>query len=134
MHEAIISQEEFDTVQEMMKTKRRDWKTDQDHPNLFAGLIVCGECGRSLGRVQDHHYGRRYYRCNTYARMGKEYCTVHKIYEEPLHDMVLAAVKENAIETEVFQNTKWDPGELYAPITAADTADAPPATMPAIAV
>lgn len=113
MHEPIILQEEFDTVQQMMKTRRRDWKMNEKNPNLFAGLIVCGECGRSMGRIQDHDYPKWYYRCNTYAKMGKEYCSSQKIYETQLQEIVLEAVKKNVIETDVFQNTKWNPEELY---------------------
>lgn len=112
-HEAIISLEEFETVQKLMKFKRRIGEKDLEHPNIFAGLIVCAGCGRSLGRVKDHHYDKWYYRCNTYARMGKKYCSSHKIYERALEEIVLDAIKKNALETDVFQNSCWNPTELY---------------------
>lgn len=112
-HEAIISPEEFEMVQKLMKFKRRFREQDLEHQNLFAGLIVCADCGRSLGRVKDHHYDKWYYRCNTYARMGKKYCSSHKTYEEVLQEIVLEAIKKNAIETECFQNNHWNPEELY---------------------
>lgn len=113
MHEPIISEEDFLIVQELMKSKRRMWDGDLEHPNLFAGLIVCKDCGHSLGRVKDHHYEKWYYRCNTYARMGKNYCSYHKIYEVDLKKIVLNEIKTNALETEEFQNCDWDPKEAY---------------------
>lgn len=113
MHEAIISKEEFDVVQMMMKSKRRMGEKDVEHPNLFAGIIVCADCGRSLGRVKDHHYTKWFYRCNTYARMGKQYCSCHKIYESDLKEIVLHEIRRNAIETETFQNFHYEPQALY---------------------
>lgn len=103
--EPIVEKEEWDQVQELMIKKRRTGLGDGSS-NLFAGLIQCGDCKRSLGRVKDHHYPKRYYRCNTYARMGKEYCSPHKIQEKTLQDIVLQAIKKNAMESEVFQNMK----------------------------
>ena len=101
--EAIVSREEWEQVQELMIRKRRPQGGDGSK-NLFAGLIRCGDCGRSLGRVKDHYFNRWYYRCNTYARMGKEYCTIHKIQESVIQDIVLQAIKKNALASETFQN------------------------------
>lgn len=113
MHEAIVSKEEYEIVQTMMKSKRRMRDKDIEHPNLFAGIIVCADCGRSLGRVKDHHYTKWYYRCNTYARMGKNFCSCHKIYEADLKEIVLQEIRKNALDTEIFQNFHYDPKALY---------------------
>lgn len=113
MHEPIISKEDFEFVQKKLKSKIRKPEKDIENPNIFASLIYCGECGYSLGRVKDHRYHKKYYRCNHYARLGKGHCTSHKIYEDTVKEIVLNKIRENVLETDVFQNTKWNPEELY---------------------
>ena len=43
--EAIVSQAQFDRVQELRKNKRRPAKAERQ--GLFSGLLFCADCGGS---------------------------------------------------------------------------------------
>lgn len=49
MHEAVISQELFDCVQELLE---RDTRTapQKENVNLFSGMLRCGDCGQNMVR------------------------------------------------------------------------------------
>jgi len=63
-HEAIISEEEWNLVQET-RVKRHIPSTKTGHTmNPFAGLIVCSVCGKKMQRM-NMHKGDPYILCNT---------------------------------------------------------------------
>lgn len=45
-HEPIVTQQEFELVQEMRKNKRRNQK--QETVNPFLGIYYCADCGKKL--------------------------------------------------------------------------------------
>ncbi len=45
-HEPLIDRMSFDIVQNKLKSRQRPGQTNEI--SLFAGLIKCGECGKSL--------------------------------------------------------------------------------------
>ncbi len=53
MHEAIISKDTFEQVQELMKKRTRTpgFNSEVRKVNPYAGIIVCGDCGYNLQRV-----------------------------------------------------------------------------------
>lgn len=73
-HEAIISQEDFDSVQSMIASRTHPWV--HTHENLFKGIIYCAHCGNRMALVyQKRKYGNvsHTYKCTTYMR-NKDYC------------------------------------------------------------
>ena len=69
---AIISKEDFDAVQELMKTKRRESIT-LSHPYLLKRVeMICGVCGRNFfGRYKPAKGGDCVYVCSSkYTRKG----------------------------------------------------------------
>lgn len=91
--EPIISKEQWERVQELRQSKRRNTKTNKQ--GLFSGLIFCADCGSKLhfatckrfDSTQDH------YRCSQYkGNTGS--CTVHFIREETLKKIVLGQIFE----------------------------------------
>ncbi|MEG6523892.1 recombinase family protein [Desulfotomaculum sp. 1211_IL3151] len=46
-HEALITQEQWDMVQELHQRKRRT-PMQMDEPNLFSGLVFCMDCQKPL--------------------------------------------------------------------------------------
>ena len=46
-HEGIVTQEEFDTVQQLMTSRRREQNAG-GFENIFAGVIKCADCGYAL--------------------------------------------------------------------------------------
>lgn len=71
-HEAIISKEDFDKVQKMLKNKSYTSKEKNLDRFLFSGMMICGKCGHTLG-VSVKKTKRElslYTHCNYYLRKG----------------------------------------------------------------
>ena len=111
-HEAIVSPEEWDKVQELID-RRPPIMQGNACPfyNLFHGIIYCATCGKSMqvryekvGRTNKNRFtGERrepidkaYYICQTYNRLGKNACTSHKLEARDLYDLVLKDIQELA--------------------------------------
>ena len=45
-HEPIVTQQEFDLVQELRKNKRRPTKHEEVNP--FSGMVYCADCGKKM--------------------------------------------------------------------------------------
>ena len=102
--EPIISQQEFDLVQELRKNKRRPQRSEVVNP--FAGMVYCADCGEKmyLSRRKNERPEQEHMRCSTYAKDGDK-CTVHYIRTCVLNEIVLgelnkllASVRENEDE------------------------------------
>lgn len=89
-HEPIISQELWDIVQDVRSHKRRPPKRMVE-PALFSGLVYCADCGKSMTfcRTEKMKESQYYFRCSTYSKRGKEYCSPHQIREICLKQIVL---------------------------------------------
>ena len=103
-HEPIITQQEFDLVQELRKHKRRPQRSEVVNP--FAGMVYCADCGEKmyLSRRKNERPEQEHMRCSTYAKDGDK-CTVHYIRTCVLNEIVLgelnkllASVRENEDE------------------------------------
>lgn len=88
-HEPIVSKEEFSLVQKLLL---RDTRTPPGREQLclFAGLLVCGDCGCSMVRKKLRAGGRVYiyYICGS-NKKDKQTCASHRIREADLEDAVL---------------------------------------------
>ena len=113
-HEAIISKEDWDRVQELIDRRPPIMQGNTcPYYNIFHGLVYCATCGKSM-QVRYEKYGRTdknrstklkrepidkaYYICQTYNRLGRDTCTSHKIEARALHDLVLKDIQELAAE------------------------------------
>ncbi len=112
-HEAIISQEVWDTVVSIDQKRVRKKKTSDGYKSIFTGLIYCADCGFKMRNhtekftYKDGSPGRySSFICGNYARSGKSACTVHTIYENVLEQLVLADIREKA------QFAEHDPEQL----------------------
>ncbi|MBR2894100.1 MAG: recombinase family protein, partial [Oscillospiraceae bacterium] len=94
-HEALVSQELWDTVHQIMKGRRRENKSGEIQP--FAGLVKCADCGSSLNVSYD--YKRKHYNgfcCWVYRNYGKERCSSHFISWNTLNELVKADIRRHA--------------------------------------
>ena len=94
-HEAIIAQDEWDVVHQMMQTKRRENLSGE--VQYFAGLVRCADCGSALNVSYD--YNRKRYNgfsCWVYKNYGKNRCTSHAIGWVTLNTLVLNDIRRNA--------------------------------------
>ena len=91
--EPIISQQEFDLVQELRKNKRRLQRFDTVNP--FAGMVYCADCGEKmyLSRRKNERPEQEHMRCSTYAK-EQDKCTVHYIRTCVLNEIVLGEINK----------------------------------------
>ena len=113
-HEAIISKEDWDRVQELIDRRPPIMQGNScPYHNIFHGIVYCATCGRSMqvryekvGRTDKNRTTKKmrepidkaYYICQTYNRMGKDACTSHKIEARALTDLVLKDIQDLAKE------------------------------------
>ena len=99
-HEPIIDLETWEKTQKLLSKRHRDMGLEENK-NIFAGFIVCADCGRAMmknfWKRADGSKAYSFY-CGTYKRHGKGYCTPHTL---PLH--VLEEIIRNDLRT-IIQN------------------------------
>ncbi|WP_353852883.1 recombinase family protein [Dehalobacter restrictus] len=95
MHEPLISRELWDTVQQLMKSRRRE--NSKGEIQMFAGLVKCSKCGSSLNVNFDKKKGKYTgFSCWVYKNYGKERCTSHAIGWKTMGQLVLEDIRRNA--------------------------------------
>ena len=91
--EAIVSQAQWDRVQELRQNKRRPTKAERQ--GLFSGLLECADCGSKLhfctcisykNEKQDHYVCAKY-------KSGRGTCSAHYIREDVLRKLVLERIQ-----------------------------------------
>ena len=90
-HEAIIDEEAFNSVQDLLK---RDMRVSPKQKNvyLFSGFLRCADCKGGMTRRSSNGY--TYYCCRTYVYRSKELCaSSHIIKDDLLTEAVLKAVQ-----------------------------------------
>ena len=89
-HPALITQEQWDIVQDVRTHKKRTPK-QMAEPNIFSGLAYCADCGRTmvLHRASTMKKSDYNFKCYTYGKRGKGECTPHHIREEELYAIIL---------------------------------------------
>lgn len=94
-HEAIVSREEFEMVQELLKVDTRAAKGEKK-AHRYAGLLFCGDCGEPMVRriIRSRESDVVHFICSTCNR--SEGCSRHDINEEELNKMVLLGLKMQA--------------------------------------
>ena len=91
-HEAIISEEVFQKVQELIASRRRRQKNGTTQ--IFSGLIKCADCGWSLayGVNSQNKNPYAHYHCSKYGQ-GLRQCSMHYIRYDVLYAYVLARLQ-----------------------------------------
>ena len=106
-HQAIISREDFQKVQDIMNAASVARQTKMQKSveiratliNLFDGKIFCADCGKRMyfhrKKVDKRKDGGWYafYECSTYVGRRYEHCTAHYIRQDRLERDVLAAIQ-----------------------------------------
>lgn len=96
MHEPIVTQKTWDTVQKLMQSKRRE-TIAKEEIQYFAGLVKCSDCGSSLNVSYDKRKGKYTgFSCWVYKNYGKQRCTSHAIGWKTLNQLVLEDIQRNA--------------------------------------
>ena len=93
-HEPIISQHDYDLVQQLRESKRRPQKKCAE-PNPFSGIVYCADCGKKLyiSRGGDTPKNKECLKCSTYSRRYDE-CSAHYIRTCILGEIVLGEINK----------------------------------------
>lgn len=92
-HEAIISREVFEQVQEQIATRRRQQKDATTQ--IFSGLVKCADCGWSMrfGTNRQNSKPYSHYTCSQYGQ-GLRQCSAHYIRYDFLYHYVLTRIQD----------------------------------------
>ncbi|CQR52435.1 recombinase family protein [Paenibacillus riograndensis] len=127
-HEAIISRDVFDTVQQLIESNRRRSPENPDvssrphqNVNLFTGVIFCEDCGRGL------HYQRncKGYICGRSHKHGNKACKKHRVREKALsrylEDVITKSDYDDYVVNRDAELVKLlqDKGQIEASMSAA---------------
>lgn len=91
-HQAIISREDFEAVQQYMKGRKRQKAKPKAKKHLFTNYLFCADCGKALWYV---HY-RKGYVCGNYYKHGKHVCSQHSVKEKELKSVILDDIRNMA--------------------------------------
>lgn len=91
-HEAIVSRDVFNRVQEQIATRRRSMK-DQT-TQIFSGLVKCADCGWSMrfGTNKQNKTPYSHFTCSQYGQLGNQ-CSAHYIRYDVLAPYVLSRLQ-----------------------------------------
>ena len=91
-HEAIVSKEDYQNVQRLLKVDTRAEK-GKEKAHMFSGLLFCGECKEPMVRRINRYKGTEkiYYICST--RNRSEGCSRHSISEADLKKVVFRIIQ-----------------------------------------
>ena len=94
-HEAIISEDNFFIVQNLLKVDSRVSPVTEKS-SLFNGILFCGDCGEQMIRRVNRYKDTQkvYYICSTKNR--GEGCTRHSIEEEKLKELIATPIRRYA--------------------------------------
>ena len=96
-HEPIISKEDFEKVQEILKDRHTTLKERNFDRYLLSGLLVCGNCNRTLGisHKKNRQTQTNYTSCNYYNRKGKiSGCTPNRLNYDLLEKDIINYLKD----------------------------------------
>ena len=136
-HEAIVSRETFDAVQNLLKDRTDLFKKRAEknkgltfHQNLLRGVVYCGGCGRPMERLYyrsgRHKKGERrvyYYTCQTFTKRSKSLCARNMVSEKELREAALSTIQAQiriAADLKRIATEVWDSGETKDQIADMD--------------
>ncbi len=89
-HEPIVTKETFDLVQQQMESRKKPVRNSA--PQIFAGLIKCADCGKSM-RYCTHKKNYTFFCCSSYSAYGKEICSRHYLRYDTIYPYVLSRIQ-----------------------------------------
>lgn len=106
-HEPLVAQEEFDQVQELLKT--RSYISKRGEPHLLTGLAFCADCGSPMTYIRNGPT-RTYMVCQGYRRGGRlRLCTSHLMREDKVIESVRQQLRRLAqqLDADALEESTW---------------------------
>lgn len=85
-HEAIISKDDFNAVQQLIASRKR--KRPAPSPHLFSNILICENCGHGMHFKKN----RKGYICGNFNKHGYKACTSHIIHENLLKNIIMSDI------------------------------------------
>jgi len=97
VHEPVIPRELWERVQQKRKSSTVKQPVKKSEPNIFAGLLVCADCGGKL----NFHFNQKnpdikYFNCGNNNSCQKTCETTHYIRQDFLEQVLLAEIRRVA--------------------------------------
>lgn len=91
-HEAIVSEDIFEKVQEIRQQRHR--RTKSGRISMFSGLVFCSDCGGRMfyGATNNYKTESAFFECSLH-RKDKDKCGAHFIRESVLNRLVLRHIQ-----------------------------------------
>lgn len=109
-HIGIISQEQFDTVQEERKRRSNSEISENgkstrkavrySRGNTLLGKIICGECGKNFRRITTHK-GEMVWRCAGRVEKGGN-CTCKTVKQSEIDDFLKSKCKDRTKTEDIY--------------------------------
>jgi len=102
VHEAIVSKEVWQAVQDVINRHSKVVPCSSNYQNIFRGLLKCPDCGQTLLIHTDNRNPDRdlldktYYQCMTYRKRGANFCTQHRISARDIESVIKADIDRHA--------------------------------------
>ena len=102
-HEAIITKEKFELVQTLLVKRGRQLNLNQNI-SIFAGFIICGDCGRAMSKIQYARGNETVYVCGSYKRYTKAVCSRHEVSQTDLEKAIIDKLNEYIAKSDIIIN------------------------------
>ena len=99
-HEALVSKEVFDKVQEMLKVQRRSTNKN----DLLSGYLFCADCNGPMALVKGKK--NSYYYCRN--SLNKKICTKHRIRQNDLYNKIIELLNLKKLDDEIIEELNRD--------------------------
>lgn len=115
-HAPLISQHDFELVQEIRKNRRRKQKTNEINP--FSGIVRCADCGQLMYICRHSKEGKstEHLKCGSYT-YDKNECSAHYIRTVVLEQVVLSEMNK------IFDQVSVDEAEFVKTAIESKTAE-----------
>ena len=113
-HPAIISREEFNEVQALMKERsvaRGDTPGQYQKRYPFTGKIVCGQCGKTFKHTI-HNGKQAYWACRSYVSQGVNVCSMKPIKDDTVKRLFVRLVNRVLESPSLIQLQQASPSQL----------------------
>lgn len=104
----IVTREIWEQAQILLQARKENHTRAAPSKGVlrYSGLLRCEDCGRTFvgKRVTLKNGERVEYRCDTYHRYGKEYCTAHTVEEEMLDCLIC----KELLQTKQMYEDNWN--------------------------
>ena len=97
-HAAIIDRDTFNTVQQLLSSKKTKRNGKNDTVHLLSGIMRCADCNSPMLINSTFKRGKTYsyYKCRGYLEKGKGFCDHnHSIKEELLIDLITKLIRKH---------------------------------------